>query len=48
MVGGASRTPRLHEMISEFFDGEVSINADVNPDEVVAHGAAIMAGVLSG
>ncbi len=46
MVGGQTRMPRVQEVISEFFGREG--HRGVNPDEVVAVGAAIQAGVLTG
>ncbi len=46
LVGGMTRMPRIQEMVSEFFGKEA--NKGVNPDEVVAMGAAIQAGVLQG
>lgn len=46
MVGGATRTPLVRRAVGEFF-GLVPYTA-LNPDEVVALGAAIQAGVLSG
>ncbi len=46
MVGGMSRMPRVIEEVSKFFGKEP--NKGVNPDEVVAMGAAIQAGVLQG
>ncbi|VAW21048.1 Chaperone protein DnaK, partial [hydrothermal vent metagenome] len=46
LVGGMTRMPRIQEIVSEFFGKEP--NKGVNPDEVVAMGAAIQAGVLQG
>lgn len=46
MVGGSTRTPLVKKMVSEFFGKEV--NDELNPDEVVALGAAIQADVLAG
>ena len=46
LVGGSSRIPRVQEFVKEFFGKEP--NHSVNPDEVVAVGAAIQAGVLAG
>ncbi|MBM4367480.1 MAG: molecular chaperone DnaK [Deltaproteobacteria bacterium] len=46
MVGGSSRIPRVKEMVKEFF--KRPLNHAFNPDEVVAIGAAIQAGVLEG
>ena len=46
LVGGMSRMPRVQQMVQEFF-GKAP-NKSVNPDEVVAMGAAIQGGVLKG
>jgi molecular chaperone DnaK len=46
LVGGSTRIPAVKKMVREFFGKEPS--AGVNPDEVVAIGAAIQGGVLSG
>ena len=46
LVGGQTRSPIVQEAVKKFFKKEPSKN--VNPDEVVAVGAAIQAGVLSG
>lgn len=46
MVGGMTRTPKVVEEVKNFFGKEP--NQSVNPDEVVAVGAAIQAGVLAG
>jgi molecular chaperone DnaK len=46
MVGGMTRMPRVVEEVKKFFGKEP--NKSVNPDEVVAVGAAIQAGVLAG
>ena len=46
MVGGSTRVPIVKESISNFFDKPV--NDTVNPDEVVALGAAIQADILAG
>lgn len=46
MVGGSTRTPLVKKMISSFFGKQ--INDTVNPDEVVALGAAIQADILAG
>ncbi|GJW56763.1 putative heat shock protein 70 family protein [Tanacetum coccineum] len=47
LVGGSSRIPKVQSMLQEFFDGK-QLCKSVNPDEAVAHGAAIMAANLSG
>ena len=46
MVGGSTRVPLVQEMVSKFFGKQV--NDSMNPDEVVAIGAAIQADVLAG
>ncbi|MCC2602936.1 molecular chaperone DnaK [Sphingopyxis yananensis] len=46
LVGGMTRMPRVREVVKEFFGKEP--HTGVNPDEVVAIGAAIQAGVLQG
>ncbi|MCT2558823.1 molecular chaperone DnaK [Tsuneonella sp. YG55] len=46
LVGGMTRMPRVREFVKEFFGKEP--HTGVNPDEVVAMGAAIQAGVLQG
>ena len=46
LVGGSSRIPNVQEIVKEFFGKEP--NKSVNPDEVVAIGAAIQGGVLAG
>lgn len=46
LVGGMTRMPKIQEVVKEFFGKEP--NKTVNPDEVVAMGAAIQAGVLQG
>ena len=47
MVGGSTRVPMAQEAVSKYFDGK-DLNKGVNPDEVVAAGAAIQGGVLRG
>jgi molecular chaperone DnaK len=46
LVGGQTRMPRVQEVVAQFFGREASRN--VNPDEVVAVGAAIQGAVLTG
>ena len=46
LVGGMTRMPRVREVVKDFFGKEP--HTGVNPDEVVAIGAAIQAGVLQG
>ncbi len=47
MVGGSTRVPLVQKRVSDYFDGK-ELNKSVNPDEVVAAGAAIQGGVLRG
>ena len=47
MVGGATRMPVAQELVKKL-TGKAQLNQSVNPDEVVAVGAAIQAGVLAG
>lgn len=46
LVGGATRMPKIQQIVKDFFGKEP--NRSVNPDEVVAVGAAIQGGVLKG
>jgi molecular chaperone DnaK len=46
LVGGSTRIPKVQEMVRNFFGKEP--NKSVNPDEVVAVGAAVQGGVLGG
>lgn len=46
LVGGSTRIPKIQEVVEKFFGKKP--NKSVNPDEVVALGAAIQGGVLSG
>ena len=46
LVGGSTRIPRVQQLVKEYFGKEP--HKGVNPDEVVAVGAAIQAGVLAG
>ena len=47
MVGGSTRVPLVQKKVSDYFNGK-ELNKSVNPDEVVALGAAIQGGVLRG
>jgi molecular chaperone DnaK len=47
LVGGSTRIPKVQEIVKGLFGGKEP-NKSVNPDEVVAIGAAVQAGVLSG
>jgi len=46
LVGGSTRIPKVQQLIAQRIPGK--INREINPDEVVAAGAAIQAGVLAG
>ena len=46
LVGGSTRIPKIQQVVEEFFGKKP--NKSVNPDEVVAIGAAVQGGVLSG
>uniref|UniRef100_A0AC34GF47 Heat shock protein 70 n=1 Tax=Panagrolaimus sp. ES5 TaxID=591445 RepID=A0AC34GF47_9BILA len=46
LVGGSTRIPLIQKTLSEFFDNK-NLNFDINPDEAVANGAAILAAHLS-
>jgi len=46
LVGGQTRMPKVQETVKRIFGKEG--NKEVNPDEVVAVGAAIQAGILGG
>ena len=47
LVGGSTRIPKIQKLISDFFDGK-ELNKSINPDEVVAYGAAVHAAILTG
>ncbi|KAI6088588.1 78 KDA glucose-regulated protein-like protein precursor [Hypoxylon rubiginosum] len=47
LVGGSTRIPKVQELLEEFFSGKKA-SKGINPDEAVAFGAAVQAGVLSG
>eukprot|EP01086_Lenisia_limosa_P003794 TRINITY_DN1848_c0_g5_i1.p1 TRINITY_DN1848_c0_g5~~TRINITY_DN1848_c0_g5_i1.p1 ORF type:complete len:659 (+),score=300.12 TRINITY_DN1848_c0_g5_i1:26-1978(+) len=46
LVGGSTRIPKIQQLIKDFFNGKEP-NKGINPDEAVAYGAAVQAGVLS-
>jgi len=47
LVGGSTRIPKVQQLLTEYFNGKEP-NKGINPDEAVAYGAAVQAGVLSG
>ncbi|ROT66321.1 Bip [Penaeus vannamei] len=47
LVGGSTRIPKIQQLVKEFFGGKEP-SRGINPDEAVAYGAAVQAGVLSG
>jgi len=47
LVGGSTRIPKIQSLIKDFFNGKEP-NRGINPDEAVAYGAAVQAGILSG
>jgi len=47
LVGGSTRIPKVQQLVKEYFNGKEP-SRGINPDEAVAYGAAVQAGVLSG
>ena len=47
LVGGSTRIPKIQAMLQDYFNGK-PLNKSINPDEAVAYGAAVQAGILSG
>merc|ERR1712151_1092873 len=47
LVGGSTRIPKVQQLIKDFFNGKEP-NRGINPDEAVAYGAAVQAGISSG
>ena len=47
LVGGSTRIPKIQELIKGFFNGKDPCKS-INPDEAVAHGAAVQAAILTG
>uniref|UniRef100_A0A0G4G1D6 Uncharacterized protein n=1 Tax=Chromera velia CCMP2878 TaxID=1169474 RepID=A0A0G4G1D6_9ALVE len=47
LVGGSTRIPKIQQLIKDFFGGKEP-SRGINPDEAVAYGAAVQAGILSG
>merc|ERR1711974_97487 len=46
LVGGSTRIPKIQQMLRDFFNGKEP-SRGITPDEAVAYGAAVQAGVLS-
>merc|ERR1712183_162028 len=46
-VGGSTRIPKIQSMLTDYFNNK-ELNKSINPDEAVAFGAAVQAGILSG
>ncbi|MDP2439213.1 MAG: Hsp70 family protein, partial [archaeon] len=47
LVGGSTRIPKVQQLLKQYFNGKEP-NKGINPDEAVAYGAAVQAGVLAG
>merc|ERR1719262_1428545 len=47
LVGGSTRIPKIQKLVKDFFGGKEP-NRGINPDEAVAYGAAVQAGILQG
>jgi len=47
LVGGSTRIPKIQKLVKDFFNGKEP-NRGINPDEAIAFGAAVQAGILSG
>jgi endoplasmic reticulum chaperone BiP len=47
LVGGSTRIPKVQSLLEDYF-GAKKVNKGINPDEAVAYGAALQAGILSG
>ena len=47
LVGGSTRIPKIQQLVKEYFNGKEP-SRGINPDEAVAYGAAVQAGILSG
>ncbi|KAJ4816795.1 70-kDa heat shock protein [Rhynchospora pubera] len=46
LVGGSTRIPRVQQLLQDFFNGK-ELCKNINPDEAVANGAAVLAAILS-
>ena len=47
LVGGSTRIPKVKQLLKDFFNGKEP-STDINPDEAVAFGATVQAGILTG
>lgn len=47
LVGGSTRIPKVQKLVKDFFNGKEP-NRGINPDEAIAYGAAVQAGILQG
>ncbi|OWA52015.1 78 kDa glucose-regulated protein [Hypsibius exemplaris] len=47
LVGGSTRIPKVQQLVKDFFEGKEP-SRGINPDEAVAYGAAVQAGILGG
>ena len=47
LVGGSTRIPKIQSLLTNYFNGK-ELCKSINPDEAVAHGAAVQAAILSG
>ena len=47
LVGGSTRIPKIQQLLKELFNGK-ELCKNINPDEAVAHGAAVQAAILTG
>ena len=48
LVGGSTRIPYVHQLLTSYFDHAKPLNASIDPDEAVAYGAAVQAAILTG
>ncbi|KAH0790444.1 cytoplasmic heat shock protein 70 [Histomonas meleagridis] len=48
LVGGSSKIPYIKKMISKYFDGKDVIRRNIDPEQAVAYGATIQAGIIKG
>ena len=48
LVGGSTRIPHVHQLLTTYFGNAKPLNASIDPDEAVAYGAAVQAAILTG